>query len=84
MHPLTTDTLLADVVAADARALDRLAGLNPVFAVLLDPEHRNAMAGQIRLGEAAGRRTIPREWFDAVWRRTAVVRAARPLSRETA
>jgi uncharacterized protein (DUF2249 family) len=52
-HPLTTDTLLVDAIAGDAEALNRLTGLNPVFGALLDPAHRNAMAGQIRLGEAA-------------------------------
>ena len=34
-HPLTTDMLLADVIAGDAEAIHRLTALNPVFAVLL-------------------------------------------------
>ena len=62
-HPLTTDMLLADVIAGDAEAIHRLIALNPVFAVLLDPEHRNAMVGQIRLGEAARVAEVP---FDAL------------------
>jgi uncharacterized protein (DUF2249 family) len=52
-HPLTTDMLLSDVIAGDAEAIGRLIALNPVFGVLLDPDHRNAMVGQIRLDEAA-------------------------------
>src|SRR4051812_23744524 len=52
-NPLTTETLLVDAIAGDAEVLHRLIGLNPVFGALLDPGHRNAMAGQIRLGEAA-------------------------------
>ena len=52
-HALAADTLLVDAISDDAEALHRLAALDPVFAVLLDPDHRNAMVGQIRLGEAA-------------------------------
>src|SRR3954469_22045769 len=65
-HPLTTDMLLADVIAADAEAVRRLIALNPVFAVLLDPEHRNAMIGQIRLGEAARVAEVPFDTLCAV------------------
>src|SRR3954454_8455038 len=60
-YPLTADLLLADVIAGDAETLGRLTGLNPVFAVLFEPEHRNAMAGQIRLGEAARIAEVPFE-----------------------
>ncbi|UEM18520.1 DUF2249 domain-containing protein [Skermanella mucosa] len=64
--PLTTDMLLADVIAGDGEAIGRLARLNPVFAVLLEPEHRNAMAGQIRLGEAARIAEVPFDILCAV------------------
>ncbi|GEO39132.1 hypothetical protein SAE02_32800 [Skermanella aerolata] len=62
-HTLVTDTLLVDVIAGDAEAIHRLIALNPVFAVLLDPDHRNAMVGQIRLGEAARVAEVP---FDSL------------------
>jgi uncharacterized protein (DUF2249 family) len=52
-HSLNPDMLLADVLAGNAEAIPRLTPLNPALAGLLDPDHRNAMAGQIRLGEAA-------------------------------
>jgi len=57
--------LLVEVLAGDAEAIHRLTTLNPVFAVLLDPGHRNAMAGQIRLGEAA---RVAEVTFDALCR----------------
>ena len=65
-HPLTTDMLLVDVISGDAEAIHRLIGLNPVFAVLLDPDHRNAMVGQIRLGEAARVAEVPFDTLCAV------------------
>lgn len=52
-HPLTPDMLLVDVITEHPGAIDRLTGLNPAFAGLLDQPRRHAMAGQIRLGEAA-------------------------------
>jgi uncharacterized protein (DUF2249 family) len=60
--------LLADLIAEDAGAINRLADLNPLFGVLLDPEHRNAMAGQIRLGEAARVAEVSFETLCAVLR----------------
>ena len=39
-HTLAADTLLVDAISDDTEALHRLIALNPVFAVLLDPEHR--------------------------------------------
>ena len=77
-HPLTTDMLLADVIAGDAEAIHRLTALNPVFAVLLDPEHRNAMVGQIRLGEAARVAEVPFDTFCAVLQGKSAVSAAAP------
>jgi uncharacterized protein (DUF2249 family) len=65
-HTLAADTLLANVIAEDAEALHRLVALNPVFAVLLDPDHRNAMVGQIRLGEAARVAEVPFDTLCAV------------------
>jgi uncharacterized protein (DUF2249 family) len=58
--------LLADVIAGDAEAIHRLIALNPVFAVLLDTEHQNAMVGQIRLGEAARVAEVPFDTLCAV------------------
>jgi uncharacterized protein (DUF2249 family) len=62
-HILAADTLLVDAISDDSEALHRLVALNPVFAVLLDPDHRNAMVGQIRLGEAARVAEVP---FDSL------------------
>jgi hypothetical protein len=62
-HTLAADTLLVDAISDDSEALHRLIGLNPVFAVLLDPDHRNTMVGQIRLGEAARVAEVP---FDSL------------------
>jgi len=52
-HPLDPDMLLADAIAGNADAADRLATLNPALAGLLDPAHRHAMTSRIRLGEVA-------------------------------
>ncbi|GEO43116.1 hypothetical protein SAE02_72640 [Skermanella aerolata] len=52
-HPLDPDMLLADAIAGNADAVERLSTLNQALAGLLDPAHRHAMTGQIRLGEAA-------------------------------
>src|SRR4051794_12156742 len=75
-HPLTTDMPLVDVIAGDAEAIDRLVALNPAFAVLLDPEHRNAMVGQIRLDEAARVAEVPFDTLCAVLQGEAVNAAA--------
>jgi len=85
-HPLTTDMLLADVIAGDAEAIPRLIGLNPVFAALLDPDHRNAMVGQIRLGEAARVAEVSFDAFCAVLQGKPAVSAApkQPADAETA
>jgi uncharacterized protein (DUF2249 family) len=85
-NPLTTDMLLADVIAGDAEAIHRLTGLNPVFAVLLDPEHGNAMVGQIRLGEAARVAEVSFDAFCAALQGKSAVSAAprQPADRETA
>jgi uncharacterized protein (DUF2249 family) len=85
-HPLTTDMLLADVIAGDAEAIHRLIGLNPVFAVLLDPDHRNAMIGQIRLGEAARVAEVPFDTLCAVLQGNSAEAPApkRPVVAETA
>ena len=80
-HPLTTDMLLVDVIAGDAEAIHRLIGLNPVFAVLLDPDHRNAMVGQIRLGEAARVAEVPFDTLCAVLQGKSAAAAADLSSR---
>ena len=68
-----------DTVHRLTRLADRL-GLVPTGG----SDSHGANKPWIRLGEAAGRRTIPREWFDAVWRRTAAGQMTPGLSRETA
>jgi hypothetical protein len=59
-HTLAADTLLVDAISNDAEALHWLVALNPVFAVLLDPDHRNAACRArlvVPVGRAPGRRS---------------------------
>ena len=65
---VTAETRIADLVAADPTALDRLAGFHPLFSAMRDPQSRGAIADLPSLGEAARAADLPLEAILAIAR----------------
>jgi hypothetical protein len=63
---VTAETRIADLVAADPAALDRLAGFHPLFSAMRDPQSRGAIADLPSLGEAARAADLPLEAILAI------------------